>query len=111
MQVRRGERQVLRERAVAAANANNRAHVAMPAPCRATPCTPSAPDGDLPGNAASDPRRIGRARVFDDPDELVTGHAREARIALKQLEIGAADSRGRHTDHAFIGGRGFRPIA
>ena len=69
-----GSERVLGEGAVAAADAEDRAHVAVSPARRAASGTGAAADGDLAGDAAPDPLRAGRSRL-DDADELVAGHA------------------------------------
>ena len=110
VKVGRRKREVLGERAVAAANAGDRAHAAVSASRRAAGGAPSAADGDLAHDALTDPRGISRARRLDDADELVARHAREARVAAEQLEVGAADAGRRHADHALIAGGWFRTL-
>jgi hypothetical protein len=75
MQVPRRQRQVLGEGTVAAADTDNRAHVAVPTTRRAAAGTASAAYGNLAHDAAPDPFRRGRPGVFDDADELVARYA------------------------------------
>src|SRR4029079_1448178 len=102
--------QVLRKGSVAIADPDDRAHVAMAASGGAAAGARSAADRNLTRDAAAGPRPILRRRLFDNADELVPGHAREAGVAAQQLEVGDADPRRQHADYAFAVGRGLRPL-
>src|SRR5215831_5755783 len=94
MQVPRWKRQILRERAIPPANAQDRPNIAMPAPGSPTPCTLPAANGNLADDPSPDPCAIGRARMLHDAGELVAGNAGETGITTEQLEVGPADSSG-----------------
>ena len=111
MQVGRRESQVLRKGAVATADAQDGADVAVPAPRGVAGSTPLASHGDLAHDAAPDPGRIHGWRVLDDADELMPWNSREAGVAAHQLEVGPADTGRCHTDQAFVAGGRLRAVA
>ena len=74
----------------------------MTASCGAAAAAFAAADGDLADHATADPGRVGRPGVLDDADELVARDAREAGVAAKEFEVGAADAGGRDANEAFV---------
>jgi hypothetical protein len=75
----------------------------VPTPSDTASIAVTAADGDLADNSTPDPMGVFRRSVFDDADELVTGHARECRVSATELEVGAADAGRVDADQAFVG--------
>src|SRR5438132_5587944 len=90
MEVRRRDRDQLRERTVRTQDAEHPAPRAMAAePCAAA-LADAAPEIDLADDPPADQRRIiGREHV---PDPLVARRTAETEVATRDLEVGAADA-------------------
>src|SRR5215510_11464608 len=78
---------------------------------RRAPVTATATDVDFAGDAPSHPRAIRLGRALHDAHELVTGHAGEARVAIEQLQVGAADTGHADADAALTVAVGDRSVA
>lgn len=110
VQVRGWQCKVLGECSVPSADADHGAHVAVATARLPAPRALSAANRDLADDAAADPFRCGRARVFDNTDKLVAGHTCKSPVAANQLEIGAADTGSCHANQTVIAGLWPGPI-
>ncbi len=100
MQILGGQAQVLGKGTVAPAYAEGRARTAMFRDACCTLRASSANGVDLTHHA---PARERSRPVFDDADELVTGHAFERVEPVDQGQVGAADPRREHAHARLFG--------
>ncbi len=104
MKVRARQRQVLGECAGAAAYPDDRSLRAMFFDAGAALRTRAAAHIDLADDTPADPLAVSWiGNAIDQPDELVPGNPTEVRIAIDEVQIGAADACQQHAHLTFTG--------